>query len=244
VRPPATTALALRPCMALVRVEPPAHWLRGRLRALLLVHLEREFHREQLRRAFAPYLPEWLKPDRWMLALCLGVLLSACGAEPAPPGPRPPAQAALSDMAPPAAPDGAACLPCRPDQPDTCLGAIGRCELSQGRYCCSLPWPYSCRWHTCSQGDPSSCQGGTCQPVSGGSCCVYGAQLAPHLDEDMADQIKRAADRDDARSVERRCGKNFGADFTGAPRRPRPASTNPEMGGDPSSPSLMEGALR
>jgi hypothetical protein len=64
-------------------------------------------------------------------------------------------------------------------------------------------------------------------------------------DEAMAERIKRAADRDDARSVERRCGKNFGADLNGAPRRPRSVSvTSPEMGGDPPLPWPVEGALR
>lgn len=177
-----TTALALRPCMALVRVEPPpaSPWPRGRLRELLLAHLKYQLHREQLQRALAPYYPEWFlrKASRLLLALVLGVFVSACGAEPAPPGPRPITQAPLQDMAQPSTGDGGACLPCKPDQPDTCLGAIGRCELAQGRYCCSLPWPYSCRWHTCSPTDPGSCQGGTCQPVSGGSCCVYGAPIA------------------------------------------------------------------
>lgn len=243
-----TTTLALRPCMALVRVEPPTptHWLRGRLRALLLVHLEHQLHREQLQRALAPYFPEWLnKTARPLLALALGIFVSACGVDPSPPGPRPTTQATLHDMAQPSTGDGGSCLPCKPDQPDSCLGHIGQCLLVQGAYCCFLPWPYSCKWHPCSSSDPDSCAGGACMPVSGGSCCVYGARLTPGDDEEMAARIKRAADRDDARSVERRCGKNVRAGREEESRRLRPAApTFPEIGGDPPSPRLMEGALR
>lgn len=48
----ATTALAKRPCMALVRIEPPlfAPW-RGRLRQLLALFLARQMHR-QIARAY------------------------------------------------------------------------------------------------------------------------------------------------------------------------------------------------
>lgn len=52
-------------------------------------------------------------------------------------------------------------------------------------------------------------------------------------DDEMAERIKRAAQRDDARSVERRCGKNVGADASSAPRYPHPGATSPEIGGNP-----------
>ena len=58
--------------------------------------------------------------------------------------------------------------------------------------------------------------------------------MPPLDDEAMVERIKAAADRDDARSVERRCGRNAGADTYGRPRYPKPAVTSsPELGGNP-----------
>lgn len=261
----AVVALAKRPCMALAVVAPPPPPWRSRLRELAVVFLARQWFIDQLRQSFwSPYGLWHAGSDgaldssraegagtrdgglraRVPLGLTLLLMLVACGVGTPPPVSRPGGPAASLDMAPPNLPDGGACLPCKPDQPDTCLGHISQCLAVQGTHCCFLPCPYSCKWHTCAPSHPASCEGGTCQTVSGGSCCVYGARLAPGADDEMAARIKRAADRDDARSVVRRCGKNARADSGWLPRSSSSGVTSPEMGGDPPPAWLGAGASR
>lgn len=68
-------------------------------------------------------------------------------------------------------------------------------------------------------------------PLHDMSASVRRAELFDY--DAMAERIKHAAERDDARNVERHCGKNVGADRIDVPRGRAPAASSPEIGGNP-----------